>query len=63
MSCENIHEELKNMNEVTCPFCNQEIREHTIKKDMCCSDQNIENHNDMYVCVLNAVQLIVTNML
>ena len=51
MSCENIHEELKNMNKVTCPFCNQEIGEHTIKKDMCCSDQNIENHNDMYVCI------------
>ena len=34
MSCKDIHDELIDMNEVTCPFCNQEIGEHTIKKDM-----------------------------
>ena len=52
MSCNpEIHEELKNMDEITCPFCNQEIGEHTIKKGTCCSEQNVENHDNMNVCI------------
>ena len=51
MSCENIHNELKNMEEIICPFCNEEIGEHTIKKESCCSEQNIENRNGKNVCL------------
>ena len=51
MNCENIHDELKNMNEIICPLCNEKIGDPRIKKETCCSEQNIENHDNMNVCI------------
>ena len=33
MSCKEIHEELVNMEEVICPFCNKQISKHTKKQN------------------------------
>ena len=51
MSCKNIHQELVDLEEVTCPFCNEVIGEHTIIKETCCSEQIVENHGNMNVCI------------
>ena len=49
MSCKNIHQELVNMEEIICPFCNEKIGKHTKKIDQCCSQPDIVN-NDNIVC-------------
>ena len=49
MSCKNIHEELVNMEEIICPFCNKNIGKHTKKIDQCCSQPDIVNNNNI-VC-------------
>ena len=41
MSCEEIHEELVNMEEVVCPFCNKQISKHTTKTEQCCNRPEI----------------------
>ena len=51
MSCKNIHQELVDMEEINCPFCNKEIGKHTIKKETCCIEQNIQNNDNMNVCI------------
>ena len=51
MSCKNIHEELVNMEEIICPFCNKNIGKQTIKKETCCIKQNIQNNGNMNVCI------------
>ena len=54
MSCNSvIHDELKKMNESTCPFCDQELMEvdnETKNVDLCCFQQDIINNNGMNVC-------------
>ena len=49
MSCKNIHEELVNMEEIICPFCNNKIGNQTKKIDQCCSQPDIVNNNNI-VC-------------
>ena len=49
MSCKEIHEELVHMEEVICPFCNEQISKHTKKLDQCCSEPYLVNNNTI-VC-------------
>ena len=49
MSCKELHEELVNMEEVECPFCNKQISKHTKKIEQCCTDPDIVNNNTI-VC-------------
>ena len=49
MSCKKIHQELVNMEEIICPFCNKKIGKHTKKIDPCCSQPDIV-HNNNIVC-------------
>ena len=46
----NIHDELKNMEESSCPFCDQPL---VINKviEPCCSEQDVENVNGINVCI------------
>lgn len=46
-----IHDELKNMEESTCPFCDQLLVEGDKVDQLCCSDQDIDNNNGMNVCI------------
>ena len=54
MSCNSvIHDELKNMEETTCPFCGKQlVNVENFKKpiESCCSKQEIINDNGMNVC-------------
>ena len=49
MSCKEIHEELVHMEEVICPFCNEQISKHTKKLDQCCFEPYLVNNNTI-VC-------------
>ena len=52
MSCNfQIHEELKNMMESTCPFCDRLLVEFHKVVESCCSEQDIETVNGMNICV------------
>ena len=46
-----IYDELKNMEESTCPFCDQLLVEGDKVADLCCSEQDVENKNGMNVCL------------
>lgn len=48
-----IHDELKDMNEITCPFCNRQLKDYmSVEKDeSCCENMKLENINGEYVCV------------
>ena len=54
MSCNSvIHDELKNMEENICPFCDKQLVnvENFVKViESCCSKQEIINDNGMNVC-------------
>ena len=52
MSCNNqIHDELKNMGESICPFCEQLTEEVNKVVESCCSKQDMETVNGMNTCV------------
>ena len=46
-----IHDELKNMNEPLCPFCDQQLFEVNKAVEPCCSEQNMETVNGMNTCI------------
>ena len=46
-----IHDELKNMEEPTCPFCDRLLVEVDKAVEPCCSEQNMETVNGMDTCV------------
>ena len=46
-----IHDELKNMGESICPFCEQLTGEVDKVVESCCSEQNMETVNGMNICV------------
>ena len=46
-----IHDELNNIGESVCPFCDQLLEEGEKVIEPCCFDQNIGNKNGMNVCV------------
>ena len=52
MNCNSqIHDELKNMMESTCPFCDQQLVEVVKAVEPCCSEQDMKNVNGMNVCL------------
>ena len=55
MSCNSvIHNELENMEESTCPFCDQQLVQvnNSVRVvEPCCSKQDMENNNGMNVCL------------
>ena len=52
MDCNSqIHNELKNMEECTCPFCDQQLVEFHKVVESCCSEQGVETANGMNICV------------
>ena len=52
MDCNSeIHNDLKNMEECTCPFCDQQLVEFHKVVEPCCGEQNIETANGMNICV------------
>ena len=52
MNCNSrIHDELKNMMEFTCPFCDQQLVEVDKVDELCCDEQELENIDGMNTCV------------
>lgn len=47
-----IHDKFKNMGELTCPFCDQQVKEYvSVKKDEpCCENKELINDVGMIVC-------------
>ena len=51
MSCNNIiHNELKNMGEILCPFCDYKIQESSRMDIPCCKNHRMYNDGEKYVC-------------
>ena len=52
MNCnKDIHNELINCGEISCPFCDQNLdSDKKPKDDLCCDNQDIINDNGMLVC-------------
>ena len=46
-----IHDELKNMEESTCPFCDRLLVEVDKVVESCCGEQDMENVNGMNICM------------
>ena len=46
-----IHDELKNMGESSCPFCNLLLVEVDKVVESCCCEQDMENVNGMNICI------------
>ena len=46
-----IHDELKIMEESTCPFCDQQLVEVDKVDELCCDEQELENIDGMNTCV------------
>ena len=46
-----IHDELKNIEESTCPFCDKLLEEGVKAAESCCCEQDMEHNNGIYVCV------------
>ena len=52
MNCNSkIHNELKNMGESTCPFCEQLTEEVDKVVELCCDEQELENIDGMNTCI------------
>ena len=52
MDCNSqIHDELKNMEESTCPFCDQLLVEVDKVVEPCCSKRDMGNINGMFICM------------
>ena len=52
MNCNSqIHDELKNMGEPTCFFCDQPLAEVNKADEPCCSERDMRNVNGMNTCV------------
>ena len=46
-----IHDELKQMEESICPYCDQLLVEGDKAAELCCSESNVENNDGMNVCL------------
>ena len=46
-----IHEELMNIEESTCPFCDQLLVEGDKVAESCCSEQYLDHNNGVKVCI------------
>ena len=52
MNCNSVlHDELKNMGEPTCPFCDRLLVEAYKAVELCCDEKNMETINGMNTCV------------
>ena len=52
MNCNSVlHDELKNMQEPTCPFCDRLLVEVDKAVNQCCDEKNMETINGMNTCV------------
>ena len=52
MDCDStLHDELKNMGEPTCPFCEQLTEEVNKVVEPCCSEQDMGTVNGMNICI------------
>ena len=52
MNCNSqIHDELKSMEECTCPFCDQQLVEAYKVVESCCSEQNMETVDGTNTCM------------
>ena len=52
MNCnEEIHDELKSMEYITCSFCDQQLQDHTVKYESGCENMTLENTDGVYVCI------------
>ena len=58
MNCnKDIHDELKESGEISCPFCdknldsNEKPKDRLVKNDLCCDDQYIINDDGMLACL------------
>ena len=52
MDCNSqIHDELKNMGESTCPFCDRLLVEVYEAVESCCSEQNMETIDGTNTCI------------
>ena len=52
MSCNSqIHDELKNMMESTCPFCDEQLVKVNEVVEPCCTEQDMETVNGMNTCM------------
>ena len=52
MDCNSqIHDELKNMMESTCPFCDQQLVKVDKVDELCCDEHELENIDGMNTCV------------
>ena len=45
-----IHEGIKGMGKVICPFCEKELQECKVIYELCCNNQNMINDNGKIVC-------------
>ena len=57
MNCnKDIHDELKESGEISCPFCdknldsNEKPKDRLVKNDLCCDNQDVINEDGMRVC-------------
>ena len=51
MECDKwIHEEMKEMDQSCCPFCNRKLQDGTVKHELCCEKQLIIDDNCENVC-------------
>ena len=51
MNCnKNVHNELINMGEYNCPFCELQLMEVDMKKEECCKEQDVVDDNCKMVC-------------
>ena len=46
-----IHDELKNMEECTCPYCDQLLVEVNKAAELCCGEQELEIIDGMNTCI------------
>ena len=46
-----IHDELKQMEESVCPFCDQLLLEWDKSTDFCCAEPNVDNNDGMNLCL------------
>ena len=50
MFCNLIHNELRNIRESSCPYCNELLEKGDNTTVSCCNNPNIENDNSMNIC-------------
>ena len=59
MNCIDIHDELKESGEISCPFCDEKLasneKTRLVKYELCCDCQDVINEDGMLVCQICGV--------